>query len=274
MNSSGTGKTRLTLEGLCQNWGIYVSAERDINFVGSSTMGTVLKARIPRDASITHQLPDPDSLGYTQMRSHNLAIVERHFKIALLAHLMTFSYYLNIANVGDIDGNTARQRWVLFQISSSAVGSPDFILDIALELESSPESELEALITETLVNIQNICREPLFLILDEANVPARMLSNAFRDNEGNYHSVLMVLLRTWQTLIGDSFTFIVSGTDIPREYFRGDVWSCYQWTSNTGAYEDQQSQLSFVQRIVPPWHLSNESGQALLDRLWIWFRFR
>ncbi|KAK2463844.1 hypothetical protein APHAL10511_004149 [Amanita phalloides] len=65
INTSGSGKTRLLLEGLCQHWGLYFTSHLDSNFLGSLDVQNAIRSTIP-----TH-IPSRSSFGYVTRISYS-----------------------------------------------------------------------------------------------------------------------------------------------------------------------------------------------------------
>lgn len=89
---SGSGKTRLIFEGLCQNWGFYLTSafdQRDSS-LGSSDLHTCIKERM-----LISELPNPSHLQYTNTLAQNRAIAHARLNEALLARIIIFGLFID-----------------------------------------------------------------------------------------------------------------------------------------------------------------------------------
>jgi hypothetical protein len=237
-------------------------------------MGT-LRDQINVDKNISKSLPLPGSLGLSLMLDWNMTLVARYAKNILLAYLLVMQTFLQAASrAGDLVSFDIKKQWTLFQVHHSIVSRFDLVQETLQWVDQASEVDVQSKLAAVVADIQSICKEPLFLVLDESNVLTRTLDKAFQDSEGQYYSLLQQILKVWKSVLGNSFTFVVVGTDIPRETFRGEEWAGYRWTSDTGAFDSQALQSRYLKDITPPGYFDSPSGVVLRHRIWRWFRSR
>ncbi|KAK7048011.1 hypothetical protein R3P38DRAFT_2764079 [Favolaschia claudopus] len=108
--SSGQAHTRLTLEGLCQNWGLYLVGAIDSNGIGSTDLRWVLEVLIPRETYgfTTEVSSHPHAI------SKNLDITHRCLRKLLLCRLLVFSIFAeHVHSVGLKPEH--KKLWLLIQ---------------------------------------------------------------------------------------------------------------------------------------------------------------
>ncbi|KAF9267086.1 hypothetical protein L218DRAFT_995978 [Marasmius fiardii PR-910] len=124
--------------------------------------------------------------------------------------------------------------------------------------------DFEIAISETLTEILSlgITKEgPIVMVLDEANAACYQLDRSFRDADGNFYPALKAILDLWtHYLKHPDFFFVIAGTEIPREYSPGSQWSDWVWCSDTGAFDDEETQRSPLRHAVNGWWRGYGSG--------------
>ncbi|KAG7097559.1 hypothetical protein E1B28_004896 [Marasmius oreades] len=277
-NASATGKTRITYEGLCRNWGFYFTSATDTARLGDPDLESII-GRIREDDQFTRLIsPESDS---GELLARNFALAHRYFSAILLARLLVFKLFLEAAVA---HGLRHKHKSIWLRLQLGLWSKSPIIIDfckLALELvDALPDKhDFDLAISETLSDImavQDITAEsPVFIVLDEANAALKRLDQAFLDGDGNYYPELKVILRTWSTHLNHPrFAFVVAGTEIPFKYFTEDEWSGWVWTSDTGAFDNREEQRRYALSFLPSSFASSPSGQLLLDRIWKWTRGR
>jgi hypothetical protein len=102
--------------------------------------------------------------------------------------------------------------------------------------------------------------ERFYIVLDQAEAVTHRRfwfshSHAFRDQakNGETYPVLKEILRCWHAHVKDyPVSFIVSGRVIPKEYFTGEEWGSYQWTSDTGCFDGGEDQRRYLAKYLSP----------------------
>jgi hypothetical protein len=274
MNASGTGKTRLLLEGLCQNWGIYTTAGRDAQRIGSTVTEIAIRDMDEERALVTSS-PPLSCLGANAVQLHNSAIIKRRCESVLLAHMLIFREYLRVLKtLPDLGSINVKQQWLKYHTVSGAIRGIDCVQRVRSRLLGLSVQDTESLVAECRADLKLLCSGPIFVCLDEANIPARMLPTTFRDGQEDSAPLLHYMIRTWKEMLGDAGTIVVAGTDIPRQCFSSKAWASWRWSSNTGAFTTRELQEQYLSRVVPPSLYHSETGSLLRERLWQWCRYR
>ncbi|KAJ7770114.1 hypothetical protein B0H16DRAFT_1517306 [Mycena metata] len=88
VNTSGSGKTRLTFEGLCQDWGFYFSATDNASGYVAQDMTAILETRLPHESRFVQDLSPWTDFTRRLKSSDNQQIAAHHFNAVLLARLL------------------------------------------------------------------------------------------------------------------------------------------------------------------------------------------
>ncbi|KAJ7108417.1 hypothetical protein C8R43DRAFT_936860 [Mycena crocata] len=274
VNTSGSGKTRLLFEGLCCEWGFYfVSAEDSIG-LGSRDIRD-MESTLKQDANFSSNPPTQATEVDTKLKYNNLK-AHRLYSGALLARLLIFRMFLDIANEGGLTEEHKR-RWLLLQLHPRLGLYLDVFDSLTMLLCEDAGRETQENISDAITSIQNVLGPDwhLFLVLDEAQKAALALPDAFDAESGRY-PLLSKILDTWDSCFPqESVSFVIAGTQVNSNIFEeprhtGRV----RWTSDTGTFDDQSAHERYLRRFLPPGLLATEEGEDLLRRVWIWTRGR
>ncbi|THU87879.1 hypothetical protein K435DRAFT_842365 [Dendrothele bispora CBS 962.96] len=280
LNSSGTGKTRLLFEGLCNHWGLFFTCVEDFNQLGSSDTFKVINNFLSESPDFRSFMESEDDLRC------NRRVAYRYFSEVLLSRLLLFKLFLEYTLEEGIDEGH-KKRWLLAQLSPGILWGPegnryhDYFLDILTSLNKSGVTDevIDDAIMQTMKEILGLwdfTETPFYIVLDEANYAASTYTYSFRDDVGSY-PILKEIIRTWRRQLGHfPISFVVSGTEIPREYFfsaEGE-WDDFRWCSDTGCFDDPEVQRRYVTDFLPEEMSASPEGRDLLQRIWRWLRGR
>ncbi|KAJ7906187.1 hypothetical protein B0H13DRAFT_2021502 [Mycena leptocephala] len=214
VNTSGSGKTRLSLEGLCQHWGFYFTMALDANDLGSGDSNAMAVAR-------------------------NVEIAEKRLGQLLLSRLLLFHMYSEIIRSHGF-AEDHKRKWLLFQLRPHLMGDPSY--DIFAELKSytyplTPD-EVQDLIAIMFLKLRMLHGPEfhLFYVVDEAQLVSRKYTGAFR-HEGKPYPLLRQMIQSWAAKSHpEESSFILVGTDIPKDGFENAPFAAsIRWCSDTGA---------------------------------------
>jgi hypothetical protein len=198
-NTSGAGKTRLSLEGLCHHWGIYLtcqSGQKSATF-GSSDFRVAIET-----------LTDIGTWDSTDQNvTNSAATADRVFAMLLCARVFVFKQLLDRIPL-QTDVRAARRRWVLLQSLPGCYRlGGDIFAEVLRSLRQADTRIMRALIRNTLEALtverrdlfpSDACsNEPLFLVVDEAQVAADSFKESFRSyiTETNVRPLLHAMYR-------------------------------------------------------------------------------
>ncbi|KAG6875291.1 hypothetical protein C0992_004428, partial [Termitomyces sp. T32_za158] len=250
VNASATGKTRMLYEGLCQHWGLYITAHSDAG--EARALQVTLDGHLNCERDLVEYLPRSTSLGFDIMLAKNRDIVFRRFSAVLLGHLYIFRAFLTAAHqqASTLD-RIHKRRWLLAQLHSPLLDSrdPHEQLLRAFEWESLTfiDKQLDLVLTDIKGLLpESVITDGLFIAIDEANVAIRGIWFSEHGDTGPYPA-LEEIIRTWRVRLASlevPITFVVAGTKIPREYFpsTSQEWSSWKWTSDTGGFDNPETQ--------------------------------
>ncbi|KIM32624.1 hypothetical protein M408DRAFT_20008 [Serendipita vermifera MAFF 305830] len=232
---------------------------------------------------------DPDKV--SNANTSNEGIVFNRISKVLLARRIVFRAFIEESRVLN-DGALHEQiklDWLLLQIlplvhvedkdpftaliHSCLIGATDGHLD-SLNFGLAPTSVLGSAFNPTV--------DKFFHVLDEAQVAGKQYMGAFADADGEVpRSVLSPIVRHLTTLDDPLVRVIVSGTGFSLEQFKNvlgsgvskgeDPWDLEH---TTGDFTDQNLQLAYISRYLPPSFLLSSSGEILKTRMYEWLRGR
>ncbi|KAJ6629887.1 hypothetical protein B0H10DRAFT_1212140 [Mycena sp. CBHHK59/15] len=280
VNASGTGKTRLIFEGLCQNWGFYFVAVVDSMSTGSPDVFRVLKTYIPksRPLSFWEYIPTPSFHDFPRRLADNKKKLHRYFRDVLLSRLLVFSVFLEHAHSVGICAQH-KKLWLMVQALPHVVDrSGDVFNGMLMLVVHTNESYVEDYISYLLGNFRGLLGEDfhMFFVLDEAQSAFRHFPTAFRDDDGTLYPALREILDCWEgQFLPDETSFVTVGTDIPKVGFQNSRHaSRHRWCSDTGTFDDLTLHQQYVSSFLPPSYVASEAGKHFLQMTWDWCRGR
>jgi len=285
--TSGAGKTRLLLEGLCHHWGFYISCStKDKGPVsGSRDFETAVKTL----ALMSTWGQDSSDEGIKQ----NQAAAKRVFAMLLYARAFTLDKFVRCLPV-QTDVRVARRRWVLLQAMppcrSSDFGDDIFVV-LFRSLRNADTDAMMSFIATALPELSNERRDlfplpegfraPFFAIIDEAQEAADHVNEYFRSTAGI--DLRPILHELYLFLHSSSWVegIILAGTGLSTKIVKDSVGSIsmkdtgqprgIQIFTDTGRFLRQERfQRDYVLRYLP---LSDDniSDVRLLERILYWF---
>ncbi|KAF5378063.1 hypothetical protein D9615_007518 [Tricholomella constricta] len=297
VNTSGSGKTRLLLEGLCGNWGFYFTSLVDSSLLGSSDVQNSIRSYIPDSPGFKSTLPAVGSLQYESALTRNRLNASRIFSRLFLARLLVFDLFVDVMNQfkdpDDVQTTLYKQRWLLLQLQPSLVHPQIWDIFDALtgKLSQATDIYINATTKALLSRVRKLCidqtrsgtqslssparQSPIFCVLDEAQYAATQHCFAFRSDNGNANRpVLREIVRAWESQCsGQGVFMVVAGTGISKDVVDQAMASAimkeskYRWCSDTGAFDDVHVQRAYIEKYLPPTLLSGASGRRLTERI-------
>ncbi|KAK2467560.1 hypothetical protein APHAL10511_000415 [Amanita phalloides] len=304
VNTSGSGKTRLLLEGLCQNWGLYFTSSVDSSHLGSHDIEQTIQTTIPNDPGFCATLPSPTKPDYQSKLAHNEKLAGRVFKRVFLARLLIFDLFIatmHKVRVGNsnLPMDEFKRRWLLLQIQPSILpASFDVFANLTHILLAHSDVSVDMKIREMLGCIRNALspscgsstptptsgRMPLYCIIDEAQFAATKHTSAFRSSHPNDaipRPVLRPLIQTISALtVGQRVFLIIAGTGLSQSTVDATVASAvmkesrYRWCSDIGSFGGWCGMSTWVRRFVPDWVFNGSRGERLKERMGYWLNGR
>lgn len=177
-NVSGAGKSRLSLEGLCEHWGIYLTCESTSNFPSGSRDFTVATDILQEMGTWN---ADSDTI-----KRNAAAAADRVFAMILCARIFILNQLLN-HTPSETDVRAVRKRWVLLQIMPAHRRfHDDIFVEVLRSLRYADTDTMRELFQDTvsqftsnrkdLFPVEDLSGGPFFLVIDEAQVTANQLN--------------------------------------------------------------------------------------------------
>ncbi|KAL1756925.1 hypothetical protein FB107DRAFT_273435 [Schizophyllum commune] len=222
VNSSSTGKTRLLYEGLCKNWGLYVSCNGKPPRLSS---GDILAGIQLADLQELNGVDATDS-ARAQISETNAEQMHDLSIRVLLSRLTIFKLYLaSLPNARDLE---YRKRWLLLQIAPRHMVREDVFDGLAsrLNILHTTPGYVQRLIEDTLGEIRSSIgmNEPFFFVVDDAHAISDQFSEAFGSS-----TCLRELTRPWEGY--DGLTMVLSGVPFDMAPFRDASYRLYRLTA-------------------------------------------
>ncbi|KAG6894554.1 hypothetical protein C0992_005619, partial [Termitomyces sp. T32_za158] len=284
LNTSGAGKTRLILQGLCEEWGFYLTCSRQASEVGSADIENVLHPRIGH-LKTCGLIERPSSLlEFEENEQHAercfVAVLTARF-LLFLCLLAAFEVRFGVPTAGQIP--VLKKLWLLVQLDTRLLeqaGYPDALSELTTLLCHVGKHNT---LTTDYVRLFNICKEFLgpatrvYCVLDEAQTAANSYRGAFLSTDQNRERpTLRAMLRIWSDL---DMQHVTTGTSLNLDHINDALSSTISKHANmpknavtdTGSYVEDASQIEgFLRHYLPPWILESESGIELIERAKYW----
>ena len=287
INTSGSGKSRILLEGLCRHWGFYFVA------VGSSIIGssdfyaTFRTIDTARDYDRARTVKSIDPLAFPHMEN----TTERRLLQLLLSRLLLLSLFIEVAKCSPIglQQKEHRRLWTLLQVHPEIIKGHfcgDIFADLTARLRYTTGENLMKLVKEAHTKLRDLLAAPngeliLFTVLDEVQEALTLCIGDYQSNDKQTaRPLLRETYRVWSTLLGSKFPLILSGTGINYQIIDEILGSSiakaqpYVRLHNIGAFDDMSSQTAYIQQFFPPTLFSTPPWHAFLSRAWAWLRGR
>jgi hypothetical protein len=296
INTSGSGKTRLLLEGLCRWWGFYFVAQPDRNGTGSGDLWKVIsgldEAQGYKEALATKEADPKASAAINHIRE----TVERRLAQLILARFLLLNLLIQEAQKlpGGLQEKEHRRLWVILQAQPQILGrvyDVDIFSSLTQRLKHASFVDLKDRIFDQytqlsilLTNDQNPTSNnppPLFCVLDEAQITTTLHRGEFiSDDYFTQRPVLREIWLAWtQVLQSYQMRLILSGTGIEFKVLANTLDSPalklepYQVKFDIGAFEKRGSQAEYIKHYVPAcW--TEAKWIEFLNRAWGWFHGR
>ncbi|KAF8517282.1 hypothetical protein BU17DRAFT_91994 [Hysterangium stoloniferum] len=281
---SGSGKTRLSLDGLCWNWGLYISC-KNTGGPASGSSDFNVAAKVLQTMS-TWNTGDSDG------HSKNAKSADRVFAMLLFARVFVLKQLVKYLHF-NTDATVARRRSVLAQAlpPRSSQEGDDLFVTILRTIRHADTNIMITSINSMLKQFMNKRKDlfpagfaPLFVVIDEAQVAADHLKEYFRSDTG---SDLRPILREMYRFFWHSDEIfsgiILSGTGLSMQVVKDTVGSLSAKRTDKFAQSvvftdighftrGDSSQEDYIRRYLT---LSeNDSDRRLLKRMVYWFSGR
>jgi len=270
-NASGTGKTRLVIEGLSHRWGFYILASEGAEGEGSYDLPTLLDLTLAALPGWCRTLPPPSHPRYQALVERNQALASHAFTCVIIARLLLLKEFLNIAIAEEGTLRPSHIKWWLHcQLDPARVFNVDiFQYCVELVLSTAAPDALRFFSSVydeicTILRTQGL-PDTLYCVLDEAQVALGAMPECFEE------TALRDIIRSWANLLPD-LQFVVVGTTPAISRICRTSGTLMEWhvVNNTGGFDDPSVQAAYVRRYVPPSLIPD----GLMALIWKWLRGR
>ncbi|KAJ7458032.1 hypothetical protein B0H11DRAFT_1738165 [Mycena galericulata] len=296
VNTSGSGKTRLMLEGLCLRWGFYFASVVDSNGLGSSDIYNAIVSIVPNSPGFLKELPSRQAGGeltaHMLALSQNRVIAGKRFAEILLARIIILQLFIEVVQACT-NVTEPKKLWLLIQLFPMKLGfaGGDFFVGLTNILFNSPMDWTQEQGLQRFETINEFFSPPgttvpFFIVLDEAQYAARSHFSAFRSDADLSASrpILREIVRAWVMDLFNTLRFwlVISGTGIDRDVIIKVLASGVSKPdahrlcvlNNVGAFTNYAEHFAFMERYIPPRIFGTPSGKALTERMSYWLHGR
>ncbi|KAK7048013.1 hypothetical protein R3P38DRAFT_3174278 [Favolaschia claudopus] len=275
VNTSGSGKTRLAFEGLCQHWGFYLVGAIDLNQMGSCDLPDVLGSYIKSDREGFFVAVS----SFREDTVKNLRITQGCLRKLLLCRLLVFSIFAEHIHAVGIKPEH-KKLWLLLQSLPETLkcGRVDIFSDLVQLANRMADDYVKDYNAFLLHKLRRLFGESfhLFIVIDEAQAIFKTYTAAYRNEDGTFYPILREIVDA----LNDEFSqhevsFVIAGTNIPRTQFQTSRHlQRHRWCSDTGVFSDEDAHRRYVASYLPPKYTKTAGGQAFLRFMWGWCRGR
>jgi len=283
LNTSGSGKTRVLIDGLREHWGFYLNCGSASSMVGIESTDLETFMDLECQSSFTPTLPSTTS---NSPELHQNINVVRHLTWqVMVAHLLVLRMFLEEARAlrpsSSLD--IYRHHWVHLQVQSRSVTGVEIFGQVARDLANASEAYLLGVANTTMQWIlECLPIDSLYVVLDEAQRAAKLYREAFRSRTKPMEPrpILHCLVRSIDGL-GVHLRTIISGTGLSMKLVSAALDSRMakplpepEIINLIGAFDSKPVQHAYVLKYLPPGYGDTPSGKRLLNRVWDWLRGR
>jgi hypothetical protein len=284
-DTSGSGKTRLLLEGLHRHWGFYFTACNQPDGVGSSDLRLALQKL---DDSLISITPTNEPI----VKRENVQRAEHTFLAVLCARVTIFRVFVECALELGLVIASQKHSWLLLQLQPKSIFGTDVFHELArdmgcgsdLEDDHERNSALVALREQVEKELEEVQRllgaKRLSCIIDEGQRTMDMLTTCFRsDTDPNQpRPVIRSLVDTF-SIMDD----IIISAGLSIHTLESALSSALSSVVNdggqmiitaTGLGDCEADHRAYLNRYLPRNFLNTPSGEHLLSRVGFWLHGR
>ncbi|TRM66591.1 hypothetical protein BD626DRAFT_627111 [Schizophyllum amplum] len=307
-NASGSGKTRLLIEGLCKHWGLYITCCKDEHGIGSQDLQE-LKRKLDNPKIFHKYLCD--SKDYPVRHSAELAknrgAAKKIVSALLISRLYALRTYLDSLPPlpwKPTDEAFYRKQWLLLQLDPSiirdfvdaSIASEDVFLSLATMIyKRCPVAKMDDVLLDlvkTTMPKRNLnprmsattsCGPDFFVVMDEVqNITIDSLG-AFESStrSGHPRALLREIVVNVRSAFATSNVFIVpTGTNVTQAELDQALESALVKSVSQAAYrctgglDTFEAMCDYLSDYFPPSFRMSPSGSRLLSRSFCWLRGR
>ncbi|KAL1729173.1 hypothetical protein EV714DRAFT_273955 [Schizophyllum commune] len=311
-NASGVGKTRIILEGLVANWGLYITCAYQPKRIGSADMTSLMGDATTINSGFSAILSGDGATQASQLRQNERIVRLRVFAI-ILARITILGLFLAAMRKQQLSpqDSQCRRLWVLLQLDPTILSlidptvSRDVFHDLSLVIlrehgDTSSEQSMRRTMSAAMRGLKKDLEDlPFYVVLDEAQDAARAFPAAFRSAadptresvssiEGQERPLLRAVVMNMTTYLESTRKqafIIMTGTSLTAQDvnsflgetdLRGAVSDpvTFGHDNYIGGFDSYEDMLRYVQLYIPRDRCEGRVGNILLQRMYKWLRGR
>ncbi|KAJ6472329.1 hypothetical protein C8R47DRAFT_1221831 [Mycena vitilis] len=293
LNTSGSGKTKLMLEGLCKYWGFYFTCRVDAFGHGSTDLQNTITSRIAEDEAFRQTLPPSNPLR-TAVAQNNSLIATARLRELLVARLFIFTLFCDI--IGGSLTDAHKRLWVLLQLrpTQAAKGFWDIFDSLTQRIQGMDEDYRDNTIRSLTEDLHDrLARKrddpPFFIVIDEVQAAASgemSLAQAFTSTgtePGRKYFFRPIAREIARHLVipGLPLALNITGTSLDKHLIE-DILStrilkdrATSTIKDIGAFSTLEQQRKYLERRMPPIFAQRTvEMNAFFTRAFRWLRGR
>ena len=293
INTSGSGKTRLGLHGLCRNWGFYCVVKQGLDGIGSGDFWHLMQSL---DYSFDYNRAQAAGSKDKEAAHHMEQKVKRRVLQFLLARFVLLNLLIEEATKSEegLRPSDHRLLWVFLQALPTDMLKEDAFKELATALNISSINDLMLQIKDEHSKLKRFLgsdnsvtgefiRRPLYCFLDEIQITTTVRMGEYRSEDADMENKERPLLRPiWHTMNDifgqEEMLLILSGTALNETLIQEILSSAafkylnYVVKKDIGAFDDPDVQQQYIEYYLPG--EQSEARQDFLKRAWGWCRGR
>ncbi|KAJ7159550.1 hypothetical protein C8R46DRAFT_1286850, partial [Mycena filopes] len=289
LNTSGSGKTRLAIEGLCDSWGLYFTSLVDIQGHGSVDLQNTIHA-IEKDKRFTPELPATASEPAEKMNRH---VARARLTELIYTRLVILELFCQVGqelSQGPLP-DEYKKYWLLLQLKPGRLAgdSLDIFAELSRRIRGSAEDDtIDDLLEPMMKRIRGIVAShrssgtsfPLYCVVDEAQSAAGRCTGAFRSAAmpDLIRPILREIVAAWIQIIG--LWLILAGTGMSKEVVMETMASAvvknddYTMHYDIGGFDDDTAQFDYMTGLMPEEFKNTSEAEKIFELAHYWLRGR
>lgn len=307
MNVSGSGKTRVIFEGLCKNWGFYLTCKITGGNFGSDDVSET--AKYVEEKINTSTAADVDDEGHRRRLVDNGKIAQSAARVLLLVRFEMLYRFLKRAEIkyggsailDPADSLKLKTLWLRAQLYRNLdplflKDGPDHFTTLTVFARRYDDALVRTRLSSLIGMVRRLVAGPdqgassnIYCVLDEAQEAGAMSPGQFKSTsslELKTRPLLGPLVSGWLDKSLESafseLSIIISGTGLETSHLETLELSglgkhddkAFIRETRTGAFGDGDGQSKYVKQFFPRNYLDTAAGRDLLFRLHRWLSGR
>ncbi|KAJ7746770.1 hypothetical protein DFH07DRAFT_942596 [Mycena maculata] len=285
LNTSGSGKTRTVLEGLCLLWGLYFTCQVDTEGRGSIDLQRTINTRIGKDPCFQRDLSIGTDAEARKVNETNGDIAGGRFAEVLLARLCILEFFCKVArNESGRLTDEHKKLWVFLQAQPSCIEQQGDIFNVLTERIIGIDKEHRTALIDEKINGLSAMNDTktLFCVVDEAQVAATSFMGAFMTSDSSKTTARPILRELARAFaVQDTpITVNLTGTAINKtlvlDVMTSNIFKGPGITTVThfGAFDVAEQQITYMKQFLPTQLAESVAFCKLFKRVSYWLKGR